>query len=459
MSNVLRVAIVGSGPAGMYALEHLLEERGLEVEVDLYERLPSPYGLVRAGVAPDHPEKKLVADRLFSYFLARSNVRFFGNVEVGKDIRHQELADWYDAVIYAVGASSDTPMGIPGEELEGCWAGREFVAWYNGHPDFEHLEFDLSSKRAVIVGNGNVALDIARILTLPIAELEKTDIADYALQALRASQVKEVLILGRRGHMQAAFNNPELEELEHLDGVDVLVDDDEFPHESEVIMDDADWQTRRKVATLSRLANLASDDSQKRITFRFLTSPIELLGNDKLEKVLVVRNHLERDDKGNLSARPTEEESLIDTGQLFRAIGYRGHPFPGLPFDDRKGVFENINGRIHQNGEAVPGSYVTGWIKRGPKGVIGTNKRCADETVACLLEDYHAGRLTRSLNGKAVYQEVRSRVSSLVELNDWLKVDREEKSRGKAFGRQRVKITNTAEMLRVAQLTTLNKGY
>ena len=330
MSNVLRVAIVGSGPAGMYALEHLLEERGLEVEVDLYERLPSPYGLVRAGVAPDHPEKKLVADRLFSYFLARSNVRFFGNVEVGKDIRHQELADWYDAVIYAVGAVVIRRWAF----LEKSWRG-----------------------------------------------------------------------VGQAGNLWPGIT----------------------------------------ATPISSIWNL--------------TSPIELLGNDKLEKVLVVRNHLERDDKGNLSARPTEEESLIDTGQLFRAVGYRGHPFPGLPFDERKGVFENINGRIHQNGEAVPGSYVTGWIKRGPKGVIGTNKRCADETVACLLEDYHAGRLTRSLDGKAVYQEVRSRVSSLVELNDWLKVDREEKSRGKAFGRQRVKITNTAEMLRVAQLTTLNKGY
>jgi len=448
MSTPLRIAIVGTGPAAMYATEHLLEERVLAVEIDLYERLPSPWGLVRAGVAPDHPEKKWVVDRQFEFFIKNPRVRFFGNVEVGRDVRHAELSDWYDAVIYAVGANSDTRMGIPGEELPGCWAAREFVAWYNGHPDYSQLNFDLSCKRATIVGNGNVALDVARVLTTPVAELEKTDIADHALTALRDSNIKEVLILGRRGHLQSAFHNAELEELGHLPGVDVVVEVDDLPADNEVVMDGADWETQRKVVTLHYLAAQQNAWTDKRIVFRFLSSPVELLGNGKVEQVLVVANHLEHDETGQLKARATEEESLIDTGLVLRAIGYRGLPFPGLPFDECHGVIQNDNGRVVDRDTAVPGAYVTGWIKRGAKGIIGSNKKCARDTVRCLLADAEAGNLSApSINAAAIFDELKQRQPRLVQLNDWRKIDHAERQAGRQQQRPRVKITDIKSML------------
>lgn len=452
MNRPLRVAIVGTGPAGMYALEHLLEERGLEVEVDLFERLPVPWGLVRYGVAPDHPEKKLVADRLFSYFIARHNVRFFGNVEIGKDICHAELAKWYDAVIYAVGANSDIQMGISGEALRGSWAAREFVAWYNGHPDFADLDFDLSSKRAVIVGNGNVALDVARILTMPIEALEKTDIADYALAVLRQSNIEEVVILGRRGHFQGAFNNPELEELEYLDDVDVIVDSEDFPNANDLVLDNADWETRRKVKTLRRLDEHKANNAKKRIVFRFLSSPVELMGDGKVEQLLVIRNRLEHDENGHLKARPTEEESLIDAGLVLRAIGYRGNPFPGLPFNERAGVIGNVNGRIADKGEVLAGAYVTGWIKRGPQGVIGTNKQCADETVACLLEDNSQGKLMAetTLSAEQILTMLAQRQPRYVTEQAWRKIERAERQAGREQQRPRAKICAIDEMLKIA---------
>ena len=452
MNRPLRVAIVGSGPAGMYSLEHLLEKRDLQVEVDVFERLPVPWGLVRFGVAPDHPEKKLVADRLFSYFLGRPNVRFFGNVEIGKDIHTEELADWYDGVIYAVGADSDTQMGIPGEELPGSSAAREFVAWYNGHPDFSDLEYDLSGKRAVIVGNGNVALDVARILTMPLEDLEQTDIADYALAALRESNIEEVVLLGRRGHFQTAFSNPELEELEHLQGVDVTVEADDFPANNDQMLDDTGWETRRKVKTLFRLAERKVDGAKKRIVFRFLSSPVELVGDGKVEKVLVIRNHLELDENGQLKAHPSEEEYPIDTGLVLRAIGYRGHPFPGLPFDEQRGVIDNVDGRVADNGEIMPGSYVTGWIKRGPRGIIGTNKQCAGETVAYLLADIEASNddIGSALAADKILATVEERNPDYVPLQSWWKIDRSERQAGREQNRPRVKCSNKRQLLLLA---------
>ena len=452
MNRSLRVAIVGTGPAGMYALEHLLEKRDLEVEVDLFERLPVPWGLVRYGVAPDHPEKKLVADRLFSYLIGRHNVRFFGNVEIGKDIRHAELSEWYDAVIYAVGANSDIQMGISGEELPGSWAAREFVAWYNGHPDFADLDFDLSSKRAVIIGNGNVALDVARILTTPIEALEKTDIADNALAVLRQSNIEEVVILGRRGHFQSAFNNPELEELEYLDDVDVIVDAEDFLDDNDLELDNASWETRRKVKTLRRLVERKVDNAKKRIVFRFLSSPVELMGVGKAEQLLVIRNRLEHDENGYLNARPTEEESLIDTGLVLRAIGYRGRPFPGLPFNESAGVISNVSGRIADKGEVLAGAYVTGWSKRGPQGVIGTNKQCADETVAHLLEDNAQGKVMTeaTLSAEQMLTILAQRQPNYVTEQAWRKIERAERQAGREQQRLRSKIYSIDDMLKIA---------
>lgn len=447
---MLRVAIVGAGPAAMYAAGHLLETRGLVADIDIFERLPNPWGLVRAGVAPDHPEKKSVVDRLFELHLHDPRVRFFGNVEIGADIGHGELAAWYDAIIYAVGASSDTRMDIPGETLPGCWAAREFVGFYNGHPDYVHLDFDLSCERAVIAGNGNVALDVARMLTMPAKTLERTDIAERALDALRRSAIREVVVLGRRGHLQGAFHNPELEELEHLDGVDVRVDGVSLADEDDGIPE-PDWDVRRKVATLKRLATRPSRPSNKRIVLRFLTSPVELRGSGKVEQAVVVRNRLVRDARGTLTAQATDERSVLSAGLVLRAIGYRGIPLPGLPFDDRRGVIRNIAGRVVDAQGWVPGTYVTGWSKRGCRGIIGSNKKCARETVDCLIEDARNGRLPRaSVDKEAILALLAKRKPEVVLRRDWIAIDHAERDAGRRADRPRVKMTDVTSMLACA---------
>jgi len=427
----LKVAVVGSGPAGMYAIQHLLEQTLFHIEIDLFERLPTPWGLVRAGVAPDHPEKKLIADRLFRFFLKRDNVRFFGNVEIGSDVSHDELRASYDAVIYAVGASDDKPLEIPGERLPGSWSARQFVAWYNGHPDCRHLQFDFSSPRAVIVGTGNVALDVARMLTLPVMELARTDIADHALEALQASRVNEVILLGRRGCQQAAFHNPELEELLHLDGVEVQIEaDDLMPPERT----DADWDTRRKLATLIRLQARRVAAPVKRIVFKFHRSPIAVSGDTHVTGVQV-QTH-----EGSGSP------GTIDCRLLLRAIGYRGSALPGLPFDMQTGVISNVAGRVMDGCVPRTGVYVTGWIRRGPRGVIGSNKQCAAETVGCLLADARAGQLSHRTDD-AVAQALTANQRRVVSFGGWQRIDRTERQAGSARGRPRIKQTDIGELL------------
>jgi ferredoxin--NADP+ reductase len=427
----LKVAVVGSGPAGMYAIQHLLEQTLFDVEIDLFDRLPTPWGLVRAGVAPDHPEKKLIADRLFRFFLKRENVRFLGNVEVGLDISHDELTASYEAVIYAVGASDDKPLAIPGERLSGSWSARQFVAWYNGHPDCRHLQFDLSSPRAVIVGTGNVALDVARILTLPITELARTDIADHALEVLQASRVNEVILLGRRGCQQAAFHNPELEELLHLDGVDVQIEADDLQPPERT---DADWDTRRKLATLIRLQTRRVATPAKRIVFKFHHSPVAVSGDIHVTGVQI-QTH---DGSG--------PAATIDCGLLLRAIGYRGRALPGLPFDMQSGVISNVAGRVMDGCVPRTGVYVTGWIKRGPRGVIGSNKQCAAETVGCLLADARAGKLSRR-SDDAVGQAFTANQRQVVSFGGWQRIDRAERLAGSAQRRPRIKQTDMGELL------------
>jgi ferredoxin/flavodoxin---NADP+ reductase len=452
MSSPLRIAVVGTGPAGMYAVGHILEARGPNIEVDLFERLPTPWGLVRAGVAPDHPEKKLVISRQFEFFLKSPRVHFFGNVDIGRDIRPAELSEWYDAVIYATGADGDTRMGIPGEDLRGCWSARQFVGFYNGHPDYRDLAFDLSCERAIVVGNGNVAFDVARMLTMSVAELARTDIADHALAVLRRSAIREVLILGRRSPLQGAFHNPELEELEHLEGVDVLVEGNDLPVDADALQHGVDWETLRKITTLRRFARRQPSTGNKRIVLRFLTSPVELLGDGKVERMVVARNHLERDLQGRLQARPSEEKSILATGLVLRAIGYRGSPFAGLPFDERLGVIRNRSGRVMDGDRVLAGAYVTGWIKRGCRGIIGTNKKCARESVDCLLEDIEAGRLIQhGLARDAVQAAVRSKKSNAVSRSGWLAIDHAERVAGRAQRRPRVKMTDMATMVSCAK--------
>jgi len=388
---------VGSGPAGFYAAGHLLSARDLTVEVDLFDSLPTPFGLVRAGVAPDHPKIKSVT-RVYEKTAAKPGFRFFGNVEVGRDIAHADLKAHYHAVIYAVGAQTDRSLDIEGEDLPGSWAATEFVAWYNAHPDYRHLEFDLSCRRAVVIGNGNVAMDIARMLALPREELEVTDIADHAIGPMAGSAIEEIVIVGRRGPAQAAFTNPELRELGELTEADVVVDPEEVKldeHSARSIEGEGAITARRNVEILTDYSQRKPAGKRRRVVLRFLRSPVKILGDGKVEAIEVVRNELHHGGEGSLKARATGEHETLEAGLVFRSIGYRGVPVEGVPFDEWKGEIPNDEGRIvdPRKQHAISGEYVVGWIKRGPSGVIGTNKRDAQETVGHVLEDLAEGRL------------------------------------------------------------------
>ncbi len=451
---------MGSGPSGFYAAGHLLKLGDVSVQVDMYDRLPTPFGLVRAGVAPDHPKIKSVI-RVYEKTAASPDFHFFGNVLVGEDISHEELKERYHAVIYAVGAQTDRQMGIPGEDLPGSWAATEFVAWYNAHPDFCDLEFDLSCKRAVVIGNGNVAMDVARMLVLPREELEVTDIADHAIDVMADSAIEEVVIVGRRGPAQAAFTNPELLELGELTDAGVIVDpaDMELDDQSaRSIEGEGEITPRKNVEILNDYARRTPEGKRKRVVLRFLRSPVAIKGDGKVEAVEVVRNELQQGGDGVLKARATEEHETIEAGIVFRSIGYRGVPIEGVPFDEWKGAIPNEEGRVINPREqhAIPGEYVVGWIKRGPSGVIGTNKRDAQETVDRLLEDLHEGRLpepTADGSQEAVEALVAERKPEHVTYAGWELIDAVEKAAGEPLGRPRVKLTRVEEMLEAAKQT------
>jgi ferredoxin/flavodoxin---NADP+ reductase len=447
----LRVAVVGSGPSGFYAAGQLLSDKERTIEVDLVERLPTPWGLVRGGVAPDHPKIKSVS-RVYEKTAQKPGFRFFGNVEVGADVTHEELLRWYHAVVYAVGTAGDRRSGIPGEDLTGSWSATEFVGWYNGHPDHRDLEFDLSGRRAVVVGNGNVAVDVARMLTLSEEELRVTDIADHAMEALIASPIEEIVVLGRRGPEQAAFTNPELLELGELGDADIVVDPVDLEIAEDVRADDLDQTARRNVEILHEYARREPAGKRKRIVLRFLTSPVEILGDGRVEQVRVVRNELVRGEDGRLSAKATGQEELLDTSLVFRAIGYTGVALPGLPFDEQRGTIPNSEGRVTEDGEPLPGTYVAGWIKRGPSGVIGTNKKCASDTVTAQLEDLDAGRVPAHdvPSADEIEDELRAREPELVTYAGWEAIDAAEKGAGEPHGRPRVKLTRVEELLDAA---------
>ncbi len=451
--NPLRVAIVGSGPAGLYAAGQLLSSKELAVEVDVFDRLATPWGLVRAGVAPDHPKIKSVT-RVYEKTAAKEGFRFHGNVDVGVDVSHAELADAYHAVLYAFGAATDRKLGIPGEDLPGSHAATEFVAWYNGHPDYADRSFDLSTKRAVVVGNGNVALDVARMLVLAVDELRVTDTADHAIEALAGSQVEEVVVLGRRGPAQAAYTNPELRELAELAEADVIVDpaDVELDEHSVAFIasDEADVTAKRNVEIVTEYAARAPEGKRKRVVLRFLASPVEILGTDRVEGVRIVRNELVADGSGRVSARPTDDTEVIEAGLVLRSIGYRGSPLEGVPFDERRGTIHNVGGRVTHVGteEPLPGVYTAGWVKRGPSGVIGTNKKCAQETVDLLLEDLAAGRLPEpATEPDALLAALEERGVEVVDYAGWELIDAHEKGLGEPQGRPRVKLVHRHEHL------------
>jgi ferredoxin--NADP+ reductase len=463
MSRPLRVAIVGAGPAGMYAAGHLLEGAGgtfldgrlqhlvnRPVEVDVFERLPVPWGLVRHGVAPDHPDKKRV-QQVYEDIAARPGFRYFGNVELGKHVSVAELGEWYDAVIYAVGASGDAALGIPGEDLPGSLSAREFVAWYNGHPDYRDLAVDLSSERAVIVGNGNVAMDVARMLSLSPEALAKTDIADHALEALRGSRIREVVVLGRRAAFQGAFNNPELEELGELPGVDLGVEGGDVGFEEARFQGVLEDSARRKFATLKRFSERPVRGLDRRIVLKFLASPLEIQGEGRVQSLRIVQNRLARDDSGHWLAKATDQLETLACGLVLRAIGFKGVAVPGLPFDAGRGVVPSADGRVLREGRVLPGHYVTGWIRRGPRGIIGTNKKCARDTVRALQADADAGRLplNGTLAAAAVERRLRERQPESMDLAGWRRLDALETQAGRLQGRPRVKRTRVAEMLAV----------
>jgi ferredoxin/flavodoxin---NADP+ reductase len=456
MDQPLRIAIVGSGPAGFYAAGQLLKDGPEGMQIDLIDRLPTPWGLVRAGVAPDHPKIKSVT-RVFEKTARQPGFRYFGGVEVGTDITHEELLAHHDAVVYAIGSPTDRRLGIPGEDLPGSLAATAFVGWYNAHPDFAELEPDLSPRRAVVVGNGNVALDVARMLVLGHAELSRTDIADHALDVLEHAGVEEVVVLGRRGPAQAAYTNPELLELGELQEADVIVD----PAEAELDpaskawleSDAADGTSRRNAEIVAGYAQREPAGKPKRVILRFLASPVEILGTDRVEGVRVVRNELAADEQGTLRARPTGEEEVIEAGLVLRSVGYQGTPLPGVPFDERTATIAHEAGRVvdPETREPLPGVYTAGWIKRGPSGVIGTNKKCAQETVDELLADAQAGRLPRpSGNAEAFAELVAARVPDAVDYSGWELIDEHERSAGEPLERPRVKVVTREDMRRIA---------
>jgi ferredoxin--NADP+ reductase len=438
-----RAAIVGAGPAGFYAAERLLSAR---FHVDLYDMLPTPFGLVRAGVAPDHPKIKSVT-RVYDMTAAKEGFRFFGGVRLGSDVRREELLERYHAVVYAVGTPLDNRLGIAGEDRPGSVAATDFVAWYNGHPHFADLEPPLHVRRAVVIGNGNVALDVARMLVLGPDVLASTDTADHAIAGFRAASVREVIVIGRRGPAQAAFTNPELRELGELAQADVIVDPADLEGDPPENLSPTQL---RNLEILRGYASRALEGKSHRIELRFLHSPVELVGDERDGQVKGIR--MVRNEVVNGSAVPTGEEQFLECGLVVRAIGYRGHPLLGVPFDEERGLIRNEGGRvIGDYGEPLPGEYVVGWIKRGSSGVIGSNKKDAQETTTKIFEDAEAGRLNTPSDTTDAEVWLGTRLPSLVTWERWQRIDAYETATGEAQGRPRVKLVQVPALLAAAR--------
>lgn len=455
-AHPLRVAVIGAGPAGFYAAAALFKQDALSVRVDMYNRFPTPYGLVREGVAPDHPSIKAVT-RVFDGIGADDRFRFFGHVTVGRDLTVEELKSFYHAIVYAVGAQSDRKLGIPGEDLAGSHPATTFVGWYNGHPECADLSFDLSHPRAVVVGNGNVAVDVARILVREPSELAVTDIADHALAALGDSGVREAVMLGRRGPAQAKFTSAELKEFGQMSNLDVRVDPAQLePDEESRALSEAERRVSRNLEILNDFATREPSSRERSIELRFFTSPIEIIGEGgQVTAVRVETNRLEPGPDGRMRAVGTGETETIECGLVLRSVGYRGVALPGAPFDDARGVIPSVAGRVTETpgGPVRPREYAVGWIKRGPSGIIGTNKPDAVETVQSIVDDVPtwgpddiAGL---DPDPGAPLALLLSRGIPVVAFEDWGRLDAEEQARGAPAGRPRCKIVRVEEMLRV----------
>ncbi|WP_445148803.1 FAD-dependent oxidoreductase [Baekduia sp. Peel2402] len=454
-----RAVIVGAGPSGFYCADQLL---GAGFEVDVLDALPTPFGLVRAGVAPDHPKIKSVT-RVYEKTARKDGFRFFGGVSLGEHVTRAELLERYDVVVYALGTSDDNRLGIPGEDRPGVHGATQFVSWYNGHPDASDHAYNLDVERAVVIGNGNVAIDVARMLVLDASELAPTDTADHAIEAFTNSKVQEVVLLGRRGPAQAAFTNPELRELADLEraGVEVDITDLELDEASATWLEtEADATAKRNVELLRDYAAASPKNASHKIVLKFLRSPVEILGEGEdgdVTAIKVVRNEIRRGDDGRLSAVATGDEEIIECGLVLRSIGYRGKPVDDVPFDERRGLIRNVGGRVSaESGDAHTGEYVVGWIKRGPSGVIGTNKKDSADTVAKIVEDRDANALnTPSITDPdAIAAFYAQRAPESVTWAGWEAIDAHEKASGEPHGRPRVKLVRVADLVERSRATT-----
>ncbi len=447
----VRVAIVGAGPSGFYAAGSLLQQKDHQVTVDMFDRLPAPFGLVRYGVAPDHQKIKSVT-KVYERTAADPRFRFFGNVGYGTDIKLTDLHDYYDQIVFAVGANSDRRLGVPGEDLAGSLSATEFVAWYNGHPDYVDLDIDLSIETAIVVGVGNVAMDVARILAKTVDELKETDITDHALEVLATSKVKDIYIMARRGPAQVKFTQAEVKEFGELTDADPVVDAADLeldPLSAAEIANDTGAQKNLEV--LRQYAEEKPSGKSRRVHFTFLRSPVEIFdnGNGHVGAVKVERNVLSATDSGYLNSVGTGETYTIPAGMILRSVGYKGSPMPDLPYNSRSGVIPNKEGRIvnPETGTPRPGEYVVGWAKRGPTGIIGTNKPDAGDTVDRMLKDLSSLPAADKPDPAAVEALLHSRNVRFVTIADWKVLDQLEIAAGAPQHRPRVKLTRIADML------------
>jgi len=449
------VAVVGAGPAGFYAVEAVLKSLP-EATVDLFDRLPTPYGLVRFGVAPDHQKMKVVT-KVYERILRDPRVRFLGNVEYGRDVTLDDLRRHYHAALFSVGAATDRRLGVPGEDLRGCVPATDFVAWYNGHPDA--CDHDFASLLAdatdvIVIGNGNVAIDVARVLAKSVQELAATDIADHALDALARSAVERVTIVGRRGPAEAKFTTKELRELGELDNADVEVSALEIElGPASAAAAAADVTTAKNVEVLQAFAAQPKAGKPRTVALRFQLQPVEVTGADRVTGMRFERTRLEGEVGGPVRAVGTGEHETLPAQLVLKSVGYSGVPLPDLPFDQRRGVVPNDRGRVlGADGQPLPGLYVAGWIKRGASGVIGTNKADAMESVEALVEDLAAGRQGHAgsaadLSPAAVDALLASRGAEPFDAEAWFALDASEVAAGAAAGRPRVKCVRVEEML------------
>lgn len=443
---MLRLAVVGSGPAAVYAVEAAIESTNGNVDVHVFERLPVPWGLVRFGVAPDHQDTKQIT-RGMERILSAPQVALHLNVEIGTHLHHDELREHFHAVIYATGAPDDRKLAVDGEELSGCVSAADFVAWYNGHPGAAHHRFDLSGSRAVIFGNGNVALDAARILVSDPKTLgRRSDVAEHALSTLNASRVREVMVIGRRGPEQAAFTTPELLALSNTQGVDVVV-------ASPGVGGLGAEPRSAKAQLVARLPLEGQPTDRKRIVLRFLASPIRILGDTAVTGVEIMRNELVPGPDGQFAACPSRESETLDCGLVLRAVGYRGRGIAGVPFDEERRAFRQSSGRLlDEDDNIVPGVYTAGWAKRGPSGVIGTNRSCARDTVAGVVEDFTVGLLRDPEYGAdEITDLIRQRQPNVLGMPGWRRIDTYEQDQGRSARRPRVKLVDEDRLVEVGR--------